>query len=97
VGRGRKIVWAPSALRDLKEIFEYISLDNPRAAVSWLKDVIRQVEKSARFPETGRMIPELDQVRYRELLVGDYRIFHEIEKQGVKIFGIFHIRRLFPI
>ena len=94
VGR-RKISWAPAALADLKEAFDYIELDHPERARAWVKQILAHIEKLARFPKLGRMIPEIGQARYRELVSGEYRIFHEITDKELRIFRLLHSRRLF--
>lgn len=93
----RKIIWAPSALQDLKEIFDYIHADNPEAAGDWVEQVLNRVEKLALFPKMGRTIPELGQIRYRELVLGDYRVFHGVTDKEVRIFRILHSRKFFPL
>ena len=91
----RKIVWAPAALVDLKDIFDYISSDNSAAAKTFLKRIVEQIEKLACFPKMGSVIPEIGELRYRQLVVGGYRIFHEIRRKEVFIFRVFHSKRLF--
>lgn len=91
-----KITWAPSALRDFKVAFDYISLDRPQAAQNWVSLVLKSIEKLARFPKIGRLIPEIGQSRYRELIVGEYRIFHEVAKKEVQIFRVLHSKRHWP-
>ena len=90
-----RIVWAPSASEDLKQAFEYIGTDNPAAAREFVQNIMRQAEKLARFPKLGRVIPEIGSPRYRELIVGEYRIFHEVSKHQLTIFRVFHSKRLF--
>ena len=93
--RPRHITWTPVALRDLREIFDYIAVDSRAEAKAFIERIIRSTEKLARFPKRGRTIPEIGHSRYRELIVGPYRIFHEIRKKEVFIFRVFHSRRLF--
>lgn len=91
----RKIIWAPKALEDLKSGFDYIAVDSPRRAHNWLDHILKKIEQLRRFPKRGRLIPEIGKSRYRELVVDEYRIFHEIREKEVLIFRIFHTRRLF--
>ena len=91
----KKIIWAPSASEDLTEAFKYIQADNPAAANQFVQNIMGQTEKLARFPKIGRVIPEIGSPRYRELIVGEYRIFHEVSKHQLTIFRVFHSKRLF--
>ena len=92
---GRKIIWAPTALEDLKSGFDYIAVDSPRRAHAWLEHILKKIEQLNRFSNRGRVIPEIGKSRYRELIVGEYRIFHEIREKETLIFRVFHARRLF--
>ena len=92
----KKIIWSPHAADDLKAQFEWIKADSPARAREWVGKLFEQIERLKRFPQLGRLIPEIGQSRYRELVVGEYRIFHEIRPKDILIFRIFHAKRLFP-
>ena len=92
----RKITWSPAALDDLQKSFRFISTASPRRAHEWLEHLFGQVERLARFPGIGRQIPELGRkLRYRQVIVGDYRIFHEVRDKEVFIFRVLHSRQMF--
>ena len=92
----RKIVWAPSAYEDLKEAHDFIGLDNPEAARQWVGEIMHKVKRLATFPKMGRVIPEIGLSRYRELIMGGYRICHEVTAARLIIFRILHSKRLLP-
>jgi len=92
----RKIIWSPAALDDLQKSFRFISTTSPRRAHEWLEHLFGQVERLARFPGIGHQIPELGRkLRYRQVIVGDYRIFHEVRDKEVFIFRVLHSRQMF--
>lgn len=91
----KKIIWAPRALEDLKDARDFIALDNPKKAEMFVADIIDRIEKLARFEKLGRMIPEIGESRYREFIVSEYRVFHEIRDHDVLIFRVLHSKRLF--
>jgi addiction module RelE/StbE family toxin len=93
----KKIIWTHTAARDFEGIFNFIYEQNPVAAFEITEHIEEQVDSLARFPKLGRMIPEIKHMRYRELIVGEYRIFHQVTEKEVVILRIFHSRRLFPI
>ena len=90
----RKIVWASSAYQDFREGFEYIAQDNRIAAQAWIKQILASIERLASFPHLGRVIPEIGKSRYREIIVGEYRIFHEVREKEILIYRVFHSKRL---
>lgn len=49
-----KIDWRPKAVRDLDAIVDYISADNPVAAVEQGDEIYEQVTDIKNFPERGR-------------------------------------------
>lgn len=95
--RTRKITWAPSAYRDFKEGFDYVAGENAPAARAWAKQILSSIEKLERFPQLGRLIPEIGKSRYREIVAGEYRIFHEVREKEILIFRILHSKRLFRL
>lgn len=92
----KKVVWAPNVLVDLKETYDTICLDNPARAKRIAEDIIDRVEKLSRFTKLGRVIAEIGESRYRELIIGNYRIIHEIRDDTILIFRAFHTKRMFP-
>jgi plasmid stabilization system protein ParE len=48
------------------------------------------------FPDSGRVVPELPNSRFRELIVEDYRVIYEHGPAGntVRILAVRHGRRL---
>ena len=91
----KHLVWAPSAFADLKHAFEYIALDSPSRAYEWKSHILTSIEKLSRFPARGRIIPEIGESRYRELIVGEYRVFHEVREKEILIFHILHSKQFF--
>jgi plasmid stabilization system protein ParE len=47
-------------------------------------------DRLARFPESGRIIPEIGDAACREVVVTPYRIMHRLETDQVWITGIVH-------
>jgi plasmid stabilization system protein ParE len=67
-----KVRWAERARDDLREIYDFIARDSPRAAEALVERVLHSTERLVSFPETGRAVPEFPDLGYRELLVGSY-------------------------
>jgi len=87
-----KIIWAPRALADLREIVGYIRRSNPVAAKSFGGRLIAKAEFLAQFPERGKMIQKFQDPQIREVFLGPYRIAYRIisEPPHVEIARIWH-------
>ncbi|HZQ47935.1 MAG TPA: type II toxin-antitoxin system RelE/ParE family toxin, partial [Verrucomicrobiae bacterium] len=76
-----KIIWAPRALEDLREIASYIRRHNADAAHGFGKKLITKAETLDRFPERGRMIQKFQNPNIREILLPPYRIAYRINPE----------------
>jgi plasmid stabilization system protein ParE len=48
----------------------------------------------ARFPKSGRKVPEFDDESLRELIVYSYRIIYAVESDQITITAVIHGRRM---
>lgn len=92
-----KIIWSPLAIERASEIAEYIAQDKPSAAENWINSVFSKVEKLKSTPEIGRIVPEIRNNQFRELIYGNYRIIYRIEKKQISILTIRHGMQILPI
>ncbi len=92
-----KIIWSPLAVDRASEIAEYIAQDNPTAAENWVNAVFTHVEQLKKFPESGRIVPEINNNFFRELMYWNYRIIYRIEENRVSILTIRHGKQILPI
>jgi len=89
-----KLVWTKEALLSLMEIDEYISRDNPSAAIAFVDKLISIAETIVDNPKKGRVVPELSLENIRELLYNNYRIVYLIKKSSVEILTVFEGHQL---
>ena len=75
-----RVIWSPLAADRASEIAAYIAQDNIAAAEKWVNTVFAKVERLKAFPESGRIVPEINDYHFRELIYGNYRIIYRIEK-----------------
>lgn len=92
-----KVVWSPLAIDKASEIAEYIAQDKPSAAERWVDAVFSKVGQLKFSPEIGRIIPEIGNKQFRELIYGNYRIIYRIEKQQISILTIRHGKQILPV
>jgi toxin ParE1/3/4 len=89
-----EIRWTPQASDDLEAIAEFISLDSPHYASIFVLDVFEAVDRLELFPESGRIVPELNERSIREIILGNYRIVYRITYTTVEILTVYHSARL---
>ena len=92
-----KIIWSPLAIDRASEIAEYIAQDKPSAAEKWINTIFSKVEHLRSSPEIGRIVPEIKNEKFRELIYGNYRIVYRIEKKQISILTIRHGKQILPI
>ena len=92
-----KIIWSPLAIDRVSEIAEYIAQDKPSAAEKWINAVFSKVEQLKSSPGIGRVVPEIRNDQFRELIYGNYRIIYRIEKKQISILTIRHGKQILPI
>ena len=92
-----RIIWSPLATDRATEIAEYIALDKPSAAENWINTVFSKVEQLKSSPEMGRIVPEINNIQFRELMYGNYRIIYRLEKKQISILTVRHGKQILPI
>ncbi|HWD92725.1 MAG TPA: type II toxin-antitoxin system RelE/ParE family toxin [Verrucomicrobiae bacterium] len=87
-----KVIWAESAIADLKDICEYISRDNSAAAEKTGRGILSHVRILETFPLIGPAYPRGSNGMIREIVYGNYRIFYEVEQKAkvVHVLRIWH-------
>lgn len=95
---GAKILIAPSARNDLRDIVAFAALHNPAAAERLGFALVARAESLAAFPDRGRVVPEYNDPQLRELLHLSYRVIYRINQavQTVEVVRFWHAARGFP-
>ena len=91
-----KIIWSPLSVQRMTEISEYISEDNPDASITWVDSVFESVDRLKKFPEMGRIVPEIDKPHIREIIHGNYRIIYKIRQEELFILTVRHFKQILP-
>jgi plasmid stabilization system protein ParE len=92
-----KITWSPLAIDRVAEIAKYIAQDSPNSAQKWVESTFKIVERLEQFPKSGRIIPEIMQDDFREIIHGNYRIIYRLQSEGISILTVRHGRQLLPV
>jgi addiction module RelE/StbE family toxin len=90
-----EIIWSPRAIRDIKEIAEYIARDSIQYAETQASLFFVKASILENYPFSGRIVPELAISTVRQILCGHYRIIYEIlTQQKITILSVHHQSRL---
>ena len=82
------------AIGDLKGIYDYISRDSVKYAKIQVIKLRNRTNILKIYPLSGKIIPEYNDERYRELEEGSYRIIYKIVKKNqIDILTIHHSKR----
>lgn len=92
-----QIILSNEAQKDLNKIFEYISKDSLKHAIETDKNIRLSIHRLENLPYLGRVIPEILNKQYRELLYKSYRIVYSVfeEKNIIYIHFVIHGKRNF--
>jgi toxin ParE1/3/4 len=89
-----KVIWASSAEQDRADIIEFISLDNPIAAIAMdelFAEVSLRLEEYPLLGKSGRISGT------RELIAHpNYRMVYEVQLGQVRVLALLHTARLWP-
>jgi toxin ParE1/3/4 len=89
-----RVVWSPRALADVEAIAAYISLDSSTYAKAVVRTIVTSTRTLARFPRSGRKVPEFDDENIRELIAYSYRIIYIVGPAQVTIAAVIHGKRM---
>lgn len=92
-----KIIWSPLAIDRVTEIAQYIAQHSPNSAQKWVESTFQVVERLEKFPKSGRIVPEIMQDNFREIIHGNYRIIYRLQSEIVSILTLIHGRQILPI
>lgn len=90
-----EIEWSPLAIERVIELAEYIALDKPDVAIEWASDIFESTEKLKDHPRLGRLVPEINDEDYRELLEGNYRVIYLLGVSKISVLTVCHGRKRF--
>ena len=83
------IHWTNEAELWLKDIHDYIALDNKKVAKKVVSEIYQKAQILKSFPKIGYSYKDSDEIRI--LLYGHYRIAYLIiDESTIDILGVFH-------
>jgi len=89
-----EVRWTPQATEDLHSIAEFIARDSSQYARLLVVDIFQAVDRIAAFPQSGRLVPELNDPVVREVILGNYRLVYRLKDANLDLLTIYHGARL---
>ena len=95
---GWPVTLTKQSQEDLREIVSFIARDSPADAGRFGNVLIDQALSIGRFPQIGRVVPEIGDPSVREIIHGSYRIVYELlrEPNAVFVLRFWHSARGVP-
>jgi addiction module RelE/StbE family toxin len=90
----KEVVWTRRAIEDVQAIRSFIEHDSPHYSGLVAQRIVAAVERLARFPESGRVVPELERPELREVIHGPYRIVYRVRENRVDVLTVHHSARI---
>ena len=90
--------WTDQSILDLINISDFIAKDSRRYAKITIVKIRESANKIRNYPLLGRIVPEINLVEIREVIIGNYRLIYlVVDKDRVDILTVFHSSRLLDI
>jgi len=94
----RQLRWSPEAVEDVESIANYIERDSSYYARAVVSRIISLAETIPEHPQSGRVLPEINDPNYRERFAHKYRVIYLVESARILIAAIIHgSRQLDPL
>lgn len=76
----------------------FIARDNPERAMSFGYELISETDRLRDFPDLGRIVPEYENQRLREIIFSPYRIVYRVnhDRKICEIARVWHSARGVP-
>ncbi len=91
------LIWTRRAIEDVQSIRQFIEQDSPNYAQLVTQKLIASVERLPDFPQSGRVVPEIDDPTIREVIQGSYRIVYRLIHSEIHILTVHHAARLLKL
>jgi addiction module RelE/StbE family toxin len=87
------VKWTAHALSQLRHIHDYIAQDSARYAKRVVEELVNKSQGLDVFPNSGKIVAELNDETVREASLYSYRILYEIKESHLDVLAVIHKRR----
>ncbi|MBN2547252.1 MAG: type II toxin-antitoxin system RelE/ParE family toxin [Spirochaetes bacterium] len=77
----------------MEDIKNYIKKDSEYYAYEFTKKIFEYAEHLLISPKMGRIVPEINNKKTRELIYHNYRIIYRLKKDEIQILSVIHDAR----
>ena len=93
-----KVTLAESAVRDLDEIVaHYKEQGAPDVGADLVAEILDRIESLSDYPDAGRVVPEFESPRLREMIKPPFRIVYRRDKERVRVVRVWRSERLLEL
>jgi toxin ParE1/3/4 len=85
-----RLAFTDVAERELEAIGDYIALENPARAFSFVRELRKDCAQLTAMPERHPLLPRYQRSGIRRRIYGRYLIFYRVETDTVQILHILH-------
>lgn len=85
-----RVHWTDTAIGHLRGIHAYIKLSSLEYALRVVDRLTRRSQQIGNFPQSGRIVPEVDLPQIREVLEGPFRIIYHIKPDQIDVIAVIH-------
>jgi toxin ParE1/3/4 len=85
--------WTEAALAQLGAIQAYIAQTSPFYAERMVQRILERAPQLVAFPDSGRMVPELNRPDIREVIEGPYRVIYQRTAERLDVLAVVHGRQ----
>lgn len=90
------VIWAESAIEQLRAIHDYLAQTSPQYASHLVDRITNRSKQIAAFPFSGRVVPEYGRPQIRELIENQHRILYHIRPDRIEVIAVVHSRQHIP-
>jgi plasmid stabilization system protein ParE len=96
--RRKAVEFAESAVRDMEGILDwYQDQQVPEVGKRMVREILTDVGRLPDFPESGRVVPELNVTKIREMIRPPFRIVYRIDDTRIRIVRVWRSERTLKI
>jgi toxin ParE1/3/4 len=85
-----RVVFSSNSVEDLEEIGDWIALDNPNRALSFVRELRKACAAIGRRPRGYPLVDRTRDPSLRMRIYGNYLIFYDIGPRAVEILHVVH-------
>ncbi|MFZ4859484.1 MAG: type II toxin-antitoxin system RelE/ParE family toxin [Desulfuromonadaceae bacterium] len=94
----RNIEFTESAVSDMEDILAwYAEQQVPDVGERLVRELFARTEQLAVFPESGRVVPEFDEISIRELIHPPFRLVYRLDASVIWIIRVWRSERLLTL